>query len=65
MSVTMPRNPARSEKIAKRNARIKKLVIEQGKPQTTVAKRYSLTQGAISQIVRNPLSDVFLVRAEV
>lgn len=68
MATTMPTNPASSEKLAKRNARIKKAVakaIAQGKPQYEVAQRFALTGGAISQIVRNDLSDCVLVRIEV
>jgi hypothetical protein len=59
---TMPRNPASSEHIAKRNAKIKKAADSGRFTQFDLAERFGLTQGAISQIVNNPLADAYLVR---
>lgn len=54
MSSTMPGCPARNELLAKRNLEIIQLAMSGKYTQAELAKRYGVSQGRISQIVRNP-----------
>lgn len=61
---TMPKNPVSSKELADRNANIFNLYHygEEGKRyrQVDLAEMFGLSQGAISQIVNNPNSHVYL-----
>lgn len=55
---TMPRHIARNKKIAERNLCIIELS-KAGVSQIEIGRRFNLTQGRISQIVRNPNADKY------
>lgn len=62
---TMPKQPARSRDLARRNARIANMAAQtrsDGSPryrQIDLAERFGISQPLVSQIIRNPKSHLY------